>query len=299
MDGLPLPYADRATVRFGLDGAARLAEMRAGRADWIGSVPGADRAAARKIRHARLVDAALAGVTWQVWFNTASGPFKESQTLRQAFSHAIDRAALARELGGGLGIPLPYALAPGTVGYDTAVPTYAYDPERARRLLAESGVRLPLDVRLAVRDHDLDRRQGRALHSMLEQVGVRLTPEALDRAAWTERVRAGGDFELAVRPSPLMVDPIHELLLAGEGAGGTAGAHAMMPGVLERLRQADAATDEPARHRLLVEAQTLLHESAAGATLWFENGSVLAHTRLNMAPPGRGALREAEWWIDG
>ena len=48
---------------------------------------------------------------------------------------------MAKALGAGLGIPLPYELVPGSIGYDTSVPAYEYNPDKAKQLLAESGSR--------------------------------------------------------------------------------------------------------------------------------------------------------------
>jgi hypothetical protein len=134
--------------------------------------PAREAAAARQVGHARTGDTALAGTKRQLLFNVVYGPFGGSLRLRQAVLHAIDRTALATTLGGGRGIPLPYVLAPGTLGYDTVVPAYAYDPDRAKRLLLASGVNLPLDVRLTILDGEIDRHQGQALQSMLERVGA-------------------------------------------------------------------------------------------------------------------------------
>jgi len=65
-------------------------------------------------------------------------PFKDKR-VREAFCIAIDRDAMTRGLFGGLAQPLYGQITPGIPGYNPAVKKIAYDPERAKALLAEAG----------------------------------------------------------------------------------------------------------------------------------------------------------------
>ena len=279
-DGTPLPYADRATYRVIADPSAQLAEMRNGAADWIGQVRGGEVAAAKQIGHASYVESAFRGTRRQLVFNALRPPFGENLKLRQAIQHALDRDALAKALGGGLGLPLPYELVPGSIGYDTAVPTYAYDPDRAKQLLAESGVKLPFEVRLTTTTREADQRQAQHLQAMLEQVGVKLALDTVEPSAWEEKVRVAGDFEVATLAERCGRGPAQDLL-AGWASGGSAPLHgATVPGLLDALQKADAEPDEQRRHQLFVEAQKLVHASAWSgpsgsrtATPWSTSGS--------------------------
>ncbi|MEI6308229.1 MAG: ABC transporter substrate-binding protein [bacterium] len=59
--------------------------------------------------------------------------------VRQALNWATDREELVKTVLGGAGIPLGGPLSPWHYGFDPSIPTYGYDPERARQLLAEAG----------------------------------------------------------------------------------------------------------------------------------------------------------------
>ncbi len=60
--------------------------------------------------------------------------------VRQALNYAIDRVALAKVLGGGLGRPVSSEFLPGSDAYDASMDNYyPYDPEKAKTLLAEAG----------------------------------------------------------------------------------------------------------------------------------------------------------------
>ncbi|MEM4970102.1 MAG: ABC transporter substrate-binding protein [Sulfolobales archaeon] len=65
------------------------------------------------------------------------GPLADPR-VRQALNYAIDKEAIVKNILYGLGIPADSAVPPNFFGYARMEP-YQYDPERARRLLAEAG----------------------------------------------------------------------------------------------------------------------------------------------------------------
>lgn len=69
--------------------------------------------------------------------NERVAPFNNIR-VRQAFSHAIDKAALVREAYDGFAHPTDALVPPSIPAYRTAVPKQ-YDPALARKLLAEAG----------------------------------------------------------------------------------------------------------------------------------------------------------------
>ena len=65
-------------------------------------------------------------------------PFRDKR-VREAFCISIDRDAMTRGLFGGLAQPLYGQITPGIPGYNSGVKKIAYDPERARKLMADAG----------------------------------------------------------------------------------------------------------------------------------------------------------------
>ena len=59
--------------------------------------------------------------------------------VRQAFNYAIDRAGIAKFIFSGLVEPTGQGTIPGVYGHNPDVAAYAYDPDRARALMAEAG----------------------------------------------------------------------------------------------------------------------------------------------------------------
>src|SRR5581483_6995011 len=60
--------------------------------------------------------------------------------VRQALNYAVDRAAVAKALGAGYGVPIDQMAVPGDDGYNPALKNaYPYNPAKAKQLLAEAG----------------------------------------------------------------------------------------------------------------------------------------------------------------
>ena len=68
----------------------------------------------------------------------ARNPFLDIR-VRQAFSKAIDRRALIERLMDGFAVPAGQFVHEGQFGYTPTIKPDDYDPDGARRLLAEAG----------------------------------------------------------------------------------------------------------------------------------------------------------------
>jgi len=296
-DGKPLPYTDGATYRVIIEATTQFNEMRAGTADFMQNVPGRNVAAAKGIATARYIESPYVGNKRQFFFNAIKPPFQDNLKLRQAIEYAVDRDAMAKALGQGIGIPLPYEFVPGAIGYDNTVPAYPFDLEKAKALIKDSGVTLPLTVRLTAHNREVDVQQAQLLQSMLDKIGVKVNLDIVERVAWGEKVRVNNDFEMATRLSGVAVDPTNDLLITWAEGGNSAYSRAKVPGLIDTLNQADASYDDKTRQQLFVKAQNLMYESAWFGYMWFELGNFLVDKRIQNFPNVWGSLREAEWWI--
>ena len=80
-------------------------------------------------------------------FNTQKPPFDKKE-VRQAFNMAIDKAAIIKDVYQGAGQGAINPIPPTIWSYNKDVKDYPYDPEKAKKMLADAGVTTPLDIDL-------------------------------------------------------------------------------------------------------------------------------------------------------
>ncbi|MBL6456390.1 ABC transporter substrate-binding protein [Belnapia sp. T6] len=143
---------DRVTYRMITNDSARVAALQSGDVDAIDTVPTRD--VARISRDARLSVASRPGLRLIYLYVDANRPVSPLVTdrdgkpipnplrdvrVRQALSIAINREGIQRQIMEGYSKPTGQAMPEGGMGYDPSIPVPAYEPDRARRLLAEAG----------------------------------------------------------------------------------------------------------------------------------------------------------------
>ncbi len=199
----PEPWA-RVSTRMITNDSARLAAVLAGDVDVIDQVPSADLARLRRDARVTIAEAPslrlifLAPdfsrqenpvfVTDNDGRPLATNPLRDLR-VRRALSLAIDRTALAARVMEGTARPAGQWLPPGTFSFNPEVPVPPYEPEAARRLLAEAG--FPQGFRLALHTpndrYPNDSRTCQAVAQMWTRVGIRTEVVALPWAAFPAR----------------------------------------------------------------------------------------------------------------
>lgn len=102
------------------------------------------------------------------------GPLKDKR-VRQAINLAVDKEAIIKSVLEGNGFAVGGPLTPVMFGYDPSVRPYPYDPERAKRLLAEAGYPQGLSLTLNSPSgrYLKDKEVAEAISGQLQKVGIR------------------------------------------------------------------------------------------------------------------------------
>ena len=177
-------------------------------------------------------------------------PF-DNRLVRVALNCAIDKQALVDNFYSGLAVPAKNPLPPLMWGYDDSVEPYPFDPERARRLLAEAGFPDGFETELwampAPRPYmPQPEKIAVAIKANLDAVGVSARIVRWEWGTYLDKVFAGEhpmcllgwtgdngdpdnflyvllDKTAAVKPannvSFYRSDPLHELLVAARRSG--------------------------------------------------------------------------------
>ena len=151
--------------------------------------------------------------------NTTVKPF-DNVKVRQAMRYAIDYKGLASAVLRGYGVP-GYAgiIMAGMTGYDASVnPQNTFDLAKAKELLKESGVPLPINGFFTTYNDTLDVDAAQFLAANFAQVGIQMEPRPLERGTLVqERIKATTPASVigtAVSPDP---DGLLSLTFVGAG----------------------------------------------------------------------------------
>jgi peptide/nickel transport system substrate-binding protein len=186
----PQPTIDKIELRLIPDRNTQQAELLAGGLDWIYNVA-PDQAEQLKTVPTLEVQA---GETMRIAFlqfnatEKTTVPQLRDVRVRRAINHAIDRDAMLKSVVGG-GRVINVMCFPPQFGCDDAkAPKYAYDPAKAKALLAEAGLANGFDLDFyAYRD----RQQTEAIIGYLRAVGIRANLRFVQYVAGRDGLREG------------------------------------------------------------------------------------------------------------
>jgi peptide/nickel transport system substrate-binding protein len=136
-------------------------------------------------------------------FNCAEFPFSDLR-IRQAVAHGVDKRKLVEKLFGGLGSVASTPFPPSSPWY-VELSCHAYDPDKARHLLASAGIR-ELPVILPV-NGVAGLRIARLLAEDLAKVGIHIRPVPYDNPLWWPGVYTRGDWLMILQTWTPMPDP--------------------------------------------------------------------------------------------
>jgi len=193
-------YGDKAQVddlvyAITPDATARYAKLKTGECHVNGYPRPADIAEMQKDASLKVIS--KSGLNVAYWtFNAQKPPF-DRRDARQALAMAIDRDAILRDVYLGAGEKAS-TLIPRTMwAYDDQIPQVAYDPEKAKQLLAAAGVKTPLDIDLwympVSRPYNPNgKRIGEMMQADLAKIGVNAKLQTYEWGEYRKRL-ANGD----------------------------------------------------------------------------------------------------------
>jgi peptide/nickel transport system substrate-binding protein len=302
----PAPAFQRVNYRMITNDAARVAALLAGDVEVIDQVPTSD---VQKLRREGRVQLAEILGTRLIFLGldhlrTDASPFVTDNEgrpiprnplrdlrVRQALSLAIDRQAIAERIMEGTAVPIGQFLPEGVNGHVPGIATPRFDPEAARRLLAEAGFPQGFRIQLnGPNDRYInDARIIQAIGQMWTRIGVRTSVEAQTWSIFVGRA-ARQDFSaflIGWGSSPDASHPLRNILAtvnSSRGWGASNRGRYSNPEVDGLLLASLSELDEAKRVATLGRALTIAMEDVAVVPL---------HVQINIWALRRGLAMTA------
>jgi peptide/nickel transport system substrate-binding protein len=191
-------HFDKVIYQVFTDSSVRLANLKAGTSDLVEFVAPTDTAAVKGDPKLRLVvfDAlGNLGITINVDNGSrADTPLGKNALVRQAFSAAIDRAALVNVVYSDMYAPSVQPVSASSPFYDPSLKPPARDVAKAKALLKQAGVALPVKVDLMTPNQPDQLQAAEVIQSMTAEAGFDVHIQAVEFAS-SLQASARGDYQ--------------------------------------------------------------------------------------------------------
>lgn len=203
------------------------------------------------------------------------GPLTDPR-LRKALNISVDRDGMTTGILGGLGTPSVGMPGPGTqdelrVTYDQL----PYDPEEAKRLLAEAGYgpgELKLVLTCPIGRYIKDSQICQALAGQWQAIGIDAKANVMDRGNWVKTINQDPDdrqdnMGMVGRATAGMDFTLYRLFYTGVGANRTGFSN---PEVDRLLNEGRATTDLEKQKEIYGRVQDIIWEQQPFVFLWYQ-----------------------------
>ena len=282
----PKPTWQHVDYRFISNDASRTAALLAGDVDFIDFVPTEDLEKLRKDPHVRLWETLGTRLIFLGLDQSRDGPSPfvfgpngeklnknplKDQRVRLALSLAINRKAIVDRIMEGAAVPSGQYLPPGAYSYDPNIKPPPYDPEQAKKLLAEAG--FPKGFRIALHGPNdryvNDAKIIQAIGQMWTRIGVQTE---VDPLPWTSFVGQankqtfsaflfGWGTGTAEASDPLIAQ--NATFDPAKGWGAANRGRYSNPALDKLIGQAVGTADDGVREKLLQQAQEMAFNDVA------------------------------------
>ena len=201
--------------------------------------------------------------------------------FRQAVSYAIDRENLVNLALNGIGTPNSNIISPLRFGWSEDQPTYEYNPERAKELLAEMGLQTPYDLGIMPISEQF-RTQAEVIQNDLKNIGLNVTLEIQEQNALMASMQ-NGDVGITVMEMGLTgVTQSYAMALTTPYIGMANNVRYSNPEIDGLFQKAAETIDEDARFQVYNEIFTKVQEEAVFVTLYNTEGLYAYSDQLNV-----------------
>ena len=193
--------------------------------------------------------------------------------VRRAILAAIDRKAVIEGGGDGFGSPIGSHYVRGLPGFIDTTGVNPFNIDKAKALLAEAGVKTPLELSLKLPPPAYARQGGEVIAAQLAKIGIVAKIENVEWAQWLSGPFGKGEFDLTI---VLHVEPFD----LGNYANPNYYWGYNNPAFNELYNKINNAPRADERNKLLGQAQQMLANDAVNGFLFQPQLPTVANKRL-------------------
>ena len=181
--------------------------------------------------------------------------------VRRAIAAAIDRKAVIEGAGDGYGAPIGSHYVPGAFGYVDTTGINPFNIDKAKALLAEAGIKTPLELTLKLPPPPYARQGGEVIAAQLAKIGIIAKIENVEWAQWLDGTYAKKNYDLTI------ISHVEPFDLGNFGKPGYYWGYesAQFNALFDKIQNSPRAAD---RAKLLGDAQRLLANDCVHAFLY-------------------------------
>jgi peptide/nickel transport system substrate-binding protein len=142
--------------------------------------------------------------TFLIGFNNEKGIFADKR-MREAVALAVDKEDIALGATNGYAQPTDVGITPICPQVPTDFTGLERDVERAKQLVAEAGYPDGVDVTMRVISASNYTKPAEVVQDQLKEIGINITIEPMERAAWWDACYLGGDYTITIYANPVQV----------------------------------------------------------------------------------------------
>src|SRR3954454_4623968 len=187
-------FIDRIVYQPIVDATVRLANLKSGSLDMIERLLATDIkdvTSDKRLKLATATSLGYRGLTLNIGKDKTKGALSQSAKVRQALELSIDREALNQVVFNGEFRPGNQFVNPEKPYYQTAFPVRTRDVEKAKALLKEAGVALPVAVDFMVPKESESEAAAQVLQAMAAEAGFDLKIRITEFATSLKQAEAG------------------------------------------------------------------------------------------------------------
>jgi len=231
-------------------------------------------------------------------------PLFQDKRVRQALTMALDRAAIVKSVLFGEGDLLNSPILPASWAYNAGLPTFGYDPDKARQLLSDAGWTPAPDGVLEKSgtrfEFTLMTNTGNKVREAVmtivqdqwSKVGVHVQTQFSEFGAFTDRYQRAHDFDAVVTGGVATTDPDLAATWSSRefpnGGNYTHYANPMVDSLIDQARTLNSC-DQAARKALYDQAQAAIVDDQPATFLFVFHTSLAANKRVQNLMPSAWA----------